>query len=415
MDLLKRQLFPIVCAVVAVGSIVLGVMGVRAMSAVTDELGKASGVALSLQRAAGNPVNQKSIEAEENRIGQITAQHERVLAWVKERNRGEPLTPGAFPDPDRDQKLAFRTAYARRLNELLDMLEAGTVATLQDEEDAAEQIREEAKLEDRFGLDPREAEAAGQTVEQKQEEATHYPSGLLTDDGARRDPQARANIAKAHRIHCYATLNSLEVFGRIDEGITPDVLDMWDAQVSLWIQQSVIAALAKVNNDAAQALEEQGETAWVGVLPIKELISIRTSRYVTENSTPMQRPTPLDWNATYPTESGDNVFTHSVCNDLHEVVQFTLKMVVDVRQIPATVNEICKDNFHTLLRVAYEDLSKEPNTWAMDGRIYGSDPTVRVVLDFETFFFGDVYRKWMPDYYLDYLGLPEREEEEDET
>ena len=51
----------------------------------------------------------------------------------------------------------------------------------------------------------------------------------------------------------------------------------------------------------------------------------------------------------------------------------------------------------------------------MNNRIYGSDPTVKVVLDFETFFFGDVYRKWMPDYYLDYLGLPEREEEEDET
>ncbi|HUU82266.1 MAG TPA: hypothetical protein VM243_02065, partial [Phycisphaerae bacterium] len=388
MDLLKRQLFPIICAVVSLGSIALGVVGIRSMSGVTDELGKASRRATELQRGAGKPINEEFIEVEQRRIDTITAQYQQVLNWAKERNQAQPLTPGAFPNPDRDQKLAFRAAYSERLNDLLKMLDAGDTATMQDEADAAEQIREEQKLEERFGLDPREAEATGEAVQQKPEEPLQFPSGLFTDYGAKNDPAVRANISKAHRIRCYATMGSIEVFAKIDEGITPDVLDMWDAQVSLWIQESVIGALARVNDARAQEIEEQGQMPWVGIMPIKELISIRTSQYVVEGSAPNARPAPLDWNPTYPRGSGDDAFTHSVSNELFEAVQCTLKMVVDARQIPTIVNEICKDNFYTLLGISYEDLSKEPSTWAMNGRIYGSDPTVKVVLDFETLFFG---------------------------
>jgi hypothetical protein len=85
-------------------------------------------------------------------------------------------------------------------------------------------------------------------------------------------------------------------------------------------------------------------------------------------------------------------------------------MVVDAREVPTIVSEICKDNFHTLLRIAFEDVSTNPQLWLMNDKIYGSDPTVQVVMDFETVFFGELYRSLMPDEIRDALGLPERGE-----
>ena len=213
-------------------------------------------------------------------------------------------------------------------------------------------------------------------------------------------------------MRCYATLGSFEIRERqIGDGISPGVMDMWDAQVSLWVQQSVVDALVRVNDRVAEEIRQAGQTAWVGRMPLKELISIRTVYYyVTDASEPRDPAEPGGSGPALPPESADEVFTHTVSNDLYDVVQFTVKMVVDAREVPTIVSEICKDNFHTLLRIAFEDVSTNPQLWLMSDKIYGSDPTVQVVMDFETVFFGELYRLLMPDEIRDALGLPEREE-----
>jgi hypothetical protein len=417
-EVLKQHLFSIVCGVVAAASVALGVAGVNSMSRVTEEMKEATQLSSRLSKLGGGRdglVNEAAIEAEGKRLKQIRDYHEAVLAWAKDHNRHQPLLPNVFPNPDRDEKLAFRKAYGERLSELLDMLDPGTVASEQDVADARVEIAEEEKAAQRFDweLD----ESPGQAEQPKQEKPERYPSGLYTDYGAKQSAAARANIARAHQFRCYATMYSLEVFDKINEGITPEVRDMWDAQVSLWIQEDVIVALARINGREAERLEQAGQTAWVGNMPIKELISLRTSAplgYVREGSS----PDPEAWrratgsNPGYPYCSGSAVFTQSVSNDLFEVAQFTLKMIVDARRIPEIVEEICKDNFHTLLRLAYEDMSKHPDSWAMTDKIYGSAPTIRIVMDFEAVFLGGLYRPLMPDETREELGLPEREEDE---
>ena len=67
---------------------------------------------------------------------------------------------------------------------------------------------------------------------------------------------------------------------------------------------------------------------------------------------------------------------------------------MDQRDILRLVDWICKDSFHTLLRVAYKRV--EPNR-RMIGKIYGSEPTVNVVMDFETMMLGELFRPLMPD------------------
>jgi len=411
MELLKRHLFSIICGLVAAGSIGLGVLGVNSMSKVTDGMGEATALAgklAGLGSGRDGPINQAAINGERQRIEQIQAHHGQVLDWAGQHNRHEPLVAGVFPTPSRDQKLDFRRAYNQRIAELLEMLNAGTVASEQDVADAAVEIAEEEKAAQRFGFDPNEAEAAGAIPGPEQEEPEQHPCGLYTDFGARRSARARANIGQAHQFRCYATELSIEMFNSINQNITPDERAMWDAQLSLWVQQEVIAALVRVNDREAEKLAQAGQSAWVGNLPIKELISIRTSPYVVTGYEPKPLSRPTEDGAAYPAESPDVVFTHSSSNELFDVVQFTLKMVVDARRIPEIVEDICLNNFNTLLRIAYVDMSKEPGNWTMEGKVYGSAPTVRVILDFETIFLADLYHPLLPDEVRADLGLGEQ-------
>ncbi len=418
MDLLKRHLFLIICGAVAAASIALAVLGINSMSAVKDSLARASQLAGNLQRP-GQPINITHIEAERDRIDQIEKHYTAVIDWSKQRNLAQPLIPNAFPEPDRNQRLDFKDAYGRRLRELLDMLDPGTVASGQDITEMAELIAEEDEAERWEGAALDDVDQAPTMPGAEEEQPAEYRSTLLTDYGARKDAAARANITKAHQFRCYADMYALEVMGGILEPdvITPDDLAMWDAQVSLWVQESVIAALARVNEEAANRLQAEGETAWVGNMPVKEFTSIRTSPYIIPDMEPKSPARPGGSVAARPPESADEVFTHSVSNYLYEVVQFTVEMVVDARQVPTIVNEICRDNFHTPLRIAYMDVSTKPSSWSMKGKVYGADPSVRVVMDFETIFLGDIYRRLMPETILGELGVerPEPEEEEDEA
>ncbi|MCH7814633.1 MAG: hypothetical protein IID40_11505, partial [Planctomycetes bacterium] len=375
MDMLKRHLFLIICGVAAVGGIALGVMGMTSMSKVTDEMQGAAQLASDLSRLGfgpAGPINQAAIDAQNERIEQLRTHHENVLAWVRDHNRHQPLLPDIFPEPTRDQGLDFRAAYKPRLRQLLEVLGAGRVASDQDIADAQVEINEEQKFDSSFGLDSSETGGSG-TPTAEEEKPEYLPSGLMTDAGARVSAAARANIARAHQMRCYASFNSLEALPL--PGITPNPQDMWDAQLSLWVQEDVVAALARVNDRTARKLEDAGETAWVGVLPLKELVSIRTSPYVFPDSPPKPVDSPAGTGAAYPPESGEMVFTHTVSGDLFEVVQFSVKMVVDARALPEIVAELCKDNLHTPLRIVYEDMSKDPENWAMTDRIYGSAPT----------------------------------------
>jgi len=53
----------------------------------------------------------------------------------------------------------------------------------------------------------------------------------------------------------------------------------------------------------------------------------------------------------------------------------------------------------------------------MMGKVYGGEPTVLVVMDFETVMLGSVFRPWMPtevcDQY-DWIKCPERKADDDE-
>ena len=67
----------------------------------------------------------------------------------------------------------------------------------------------------------------------------------------------RAAIKKAHNIRIYASPEtSFHVSPIAQSDGAPSPRDMWYAQVSLWVQEDLVKAIAQLNDDAA---EQQGE------------------------------------------------------------------------------------------------------------------------------------------------------------
>lgn len=416
MELLRRHLFFIICGLVAIAGIVLGAFGITKMSEVHTGMQEAVTLHDRLRTHMRNPVNKKGIDAEQQRINAITKYHEGVIQLADQYAVHPQLVENFFPRPDPYAKLPFSGEYRKALDALHARLKAGTIPTEHEIEDEAARMREEKTVDTdaTFGVDVQEARRSGELLTPAEEEPEPTnPSGLITDEQAGKDAYVRASISKAKRIYCYATLPSDPEgfsFHIIDDvynmtGFPPTDKVFWDAQLSLWAQQDVTDALARVNEQAAERLKAEGRSPWVGNLPVKDLISLRVSDYVRGEETqdspnelvPAHTVAPIRVASAAATPS----FTGNVSNDEYELIHFTLEAVVDARDLPLVITEICNNKFTTLFRVQYE---VEPPNLRMEGKIYGGEPVVRASMEFETLFFSKLYLPIMPDVVLAELG-----------
>ncbi len=403
MDFLKRHAFYIICFLAGGGGIALAVTGLLAMPQVNEELERAKRVYEDLGSVQSKPVNQERIAAEARRIELTLEDRDKVFAGAREMNRYEQLVEQVFPDGDDDARRRFRQEYEESMGALHESLGAGSTAS-----DAEIRLMKDKIENETFAR----SEGEGMTGEPGATGAPRTPANVLTLAGARLDPVARANIAVAQRYYCYGvhfdvakpsrTVSSLEFdpmmqdIGTMD---APTPEEVWRAQVGYWIQKDVVDAIVAVNREAGDEAERKGLPVWVGVMPVKDVISVRVSSYIVEDEDSYTGAPAGDATEALPCGTANTVFTHSVTNDSYDVVQFTVKLVMDQRDIPRLVNELSKSSFHTLLRVAHKIVPPNKN---MHGKIYGSEPTVNVVMDFETHMLAEVFRRLMPQAVCDY-------------
>ncbi len=419
MDFVRRNSFLILCGVGALVGIGLGVTGLRAMPNVVKKMEEAAGVYKALESL--QPVNQQIINAELQRIEAIQQDRAKVLERAKQLYRYEPLVAGLFPKATTEKRIEFRTKYGEAMRNLLESLHWGGPPTLADIEAMKDKIENEKAAQKQFGGAPTPA-ASGAAAS-----GTHTLADVLTHLGAKNDPTARASIAAAQRIYCYAVnffedkppdrVASLEFWPTMKDTSTveaPDTDDVWRAQVSYWIQKDVVDAIVAINDEAAKAAGQAKEDQWVGVMPVKEIISIRVSDYVPPTGELYSVSPPVGYVAAMPPGTAESVFTGTASGESYDVVQFTLKLIMDQRDIPLLVEKLCNNRFQTLLRVSYKSV---PVNKGMTGKIYGAEPTVLVVMDFESVMLGEVFRPLMPTEVCEkyeWIKCPEREADEDE-
>ncbi len=386
-EIVKRFLFEIICGVGAIAGIVLIYLGMTSMSSIKQDMQTALGVRNKLKTAANSPnlINKEAVDAAKNRADKIMATDKNLIAKLREMNYYEPLTGSAFPASSPAQRSEFKNAYQEEVNSWLTKLNAGDIPTSDDIAQMRDRIKEDQNKRKELGLGSNEDENA-----------------LVSR------PEVRASIAKAQSIYLYATEDSFhqsEVANRSESapmyvGRPPTLEQMWHAQLEVWVQRLIVDRIADINRKAASKLSQEGEKPWVGNLPIKELVSIQSTKYyVTDTGT----RSAAGRNKTHPEPPGnaETVFTQNKSNDLYELMQLTMVLVVDAEKIPAITAELCQDRFLTVLSVEYEAVEPNPE---MNGKIYGDKPVVQLKLDMETQFFSEFYLPLMPDEILTQLN-----------
>jgi hypothetical protein len=413
MDFLKRHLFLILCGVAAAGGIGLGATGMRAMPKVRADLENAAGVYKNLESLP--PVNERMIEAEQKRIDAILDDRAKVVERAKQLYRYQPLVAGVFPNGGPQARIDFRTQYNEAMRALFDSLKAGGPATSADIERMKDKIETERASERQFGADAGDAGPL------------RTPAEVLTKAGAKQDATARAAIGAAQRIYCYAVnffedkpperVASLEFTPAMKDTSTlqaPELADCWRAQVTYWLQKDVVNAIVALNDEAAESTRAAKADPWVGIMPVKEVISIRTAAdYVSPEGDFYTAAQPGGYGAALAPGTAQSVFTGTASGDAYDVLQFTVKLIMDQRDLPSLVQRITNNTFHTLVRASYKAVPANKN---MVGKIYGSEPVVNVVLDFETVMLGEVFRQWMPDEVCEKneIKCPERKPKDEE-
>lgn len=409
MDFLKRNMFYLVSTLVAAGGIGLMFTGVQAMPSVVEEMKKVEGVYRELSGLQGRPANKRQIDAVQVRIDRIKADYERVLSQAEELGGYTLLVPGVLPAGDALLQGEFRKKYNDEMQVLFDSLKGGGVASALDFARARELVERE-DAEERLRDPSLDLEAIRRTG------PVATRAGVLTPAGAHHDHLPRAHISAAQQILMYVThwlaerptiqVSSLDFHSEmLEEGAVdvPDAFDTWHAQIGFWIQQDVVAAIGAINLEASEALRKSGEHSWVGNMPVKELISIRlSSGLVPESGEIVVGPRAGNYDASLPPGTPETVFTGSGSGALFDTVQFSLKLIMDQRDIPGLVDRLSKNSPHTLLRISYEAV---PENRRMLGKIYGSEPAVNVILDFETIFLGRVYRRLIPPSVVEYYQV----------
>jgi len=397
----KRYLVEIICGLAAIGGVVFIFLGLGGMKDVKTELESATRIKSEIGNMLRSPaINERAVKQEEARIADIRSGFGEVMDFVRDRNFYKPLVEGAFPGgesaaQDRNNAIAFRDAYNRKMREWLDLLNAGDVPT------EAQIANEKDRMEQQL----RSAEEALGVGNREDNQTQRLPM----------DPEVSASIGVAREIYCYANPESFHESAYSDPSgpmdplrPPPNLTEMWEAQLEVWIQDTLVRAIAKINNDAAQSVESGGDTPWVGNLPIKDIEAIQLTQYYLIEGEKGTRPGAGGRRGgrdskerPAPPGTPEAAFTARTSDQLHEVLQFTVRLVVDARDIPKVLAGLCDQRFHVPLRVSYDAI---PPNLEMRGKIFGEDPVVELTVDFETVMFSELYLPLMPQEILDRVG-----------
>lgn len=410
MRFLKTYWISLLCGLVGVASVAGAVLGTSSKS-VVKEMEKRISSASAINSLKSDPKNTAIIQAEQRRAAAFDAEYERARTVAEQINRREPLLANVFPAPPPDQgsmPFDFAEAYQRAIRRLTPDLLGGDLPSdveIQEEQNNVEELLEREREQAAEGGETEPAIRINQPTERTTMMGgrTGMMGGGMMGGGRttgrpqlsgdsrsvpKYDAQFRAFVAKAKSIRCYAGPATFHVSPIVDLNSAPSPAQMWFAQVTLWVQQDIVAAIADLNNQAAEQIAD-GEAS-VEHSPVKRIISIAVSGYQTRRGMlnfPARQAPGLSGNVTALTGSS---FTERTCDDQFDVVRFTLTIVADQRDLLQIIDRIGKQNFYQCTSCEYGPVPDEA------GYMYGTEPAVRAVLGFEGYMARSVYRTWMP-------------------
>lgn len=445
MQFVKTHWILLLCGVVALAAIGLAVVGMTS-NTVVQEMESRVQAAAAITTLRSDPQNEETINAEKERGRLCEQEFEAVVRTAETINERQPLMEGAFPKPaELPTQYRFRDAYVKKVYELPRGLKAGDLPGPQELNEEAEIIIEEDRRKRQEqgddvtvatpapvagpaappppgptggargggmmrgggmpagGRGGRGAAGGGPPAGGGQDVGSTpalqgLPSGVSMDDVVR-----RASVKKARSIRVYAVPESFQISPIMSNPEAPSPREMWYAQVSLWVQEDLVKAIGELNEAAAQQAGDN--EAHVGNMPVKRIESVQVWGYITSTGDlvpfPAEAAPTAAGAAGQPPTMAPSFTSHSKSDEQFDVVRVTLTAVVDQRDILKLVDSITRTNFYQLVGIEYERVESQD----AKGYLYGPDPVVRVVLDFEGYMARKMYKGLMPTEVQQDLGI----------
>lgn len=453
MQFIKAQWISLLCGLVSVLGVAAAVFGMRS-GGVVESMRKVAASAGEISALRGAAQNEDTINAEKELGERFQQQYEAVVATAESINRRKPLLDGVFPTPPGvASRFQFKQEYRRQLEELPRVLRAGYAPSAQDLLDEMEIVedlkRRKAELEGesvaaatpagrpmqaspgvsgtpaspRGPLGPAPGalpQGRGRSAPPSAEPQATPPAGPVGRMGPRsaapseaarpsvnlpggaegEEIHRRATVKKARAIRVYAApMESFHISPIYASEDAPSPRDMWYAQVGMWVQQDLVNAIAKVNDEAAAQLSEK--EANVTNLPVKRIETIQLQGYVTSSGMVVPFPMYTSASRSVPTIPIAPSFTGRRSDDQFDVVRVAMIVVVDQRDLLRLIDAVTRTNFYQLVGAEYTSVDSSEAT----GFLYGPAPVVRATLAFEGYMARKIFKALMPEEVQKELGI----------
>ncbi len=358
-------------------------------------------------------INEASIKHLDRIMGDIQAQFTSITQMVAQFNQRPVMQEGLFPEPPEGAlRIDIKTTYRRLLMNMLGRpkadwplaaVAAGMPPTQQEIMTAVDAATKEFLTVQIFPPKPLERLTDRERERLRAERQKKFME-VLTD--------------RARSIHIYAAvprdINLITVqefpldmtaLPSPAEPILANVDQIWEAQMSLWIQSDILRAIANVNR-----VGEIG--ASVLDAPVKRLIRLKVvPGYVGIESDGAFKSLPgvgaLAASAA-PAATITDDFARSpsgrVSNHMYDVRHAQLSVVVEVRRLPEFIDALSRVNFMSVLSVDIQPVDEYAAL--LEGYVYGSEDVAQVELVIETIWFRQWTEKLMPKSVKQRLQIP---------
>ncbi len=387
MAFLKKNWLMITLAAVCAASIGTAAWAYVSGGEINDQMQAVDALQRSVQGLAGGAQNKATIEARRKQIEAENAQLGESLGialGVQKNSRldGGPrklLVPDILPEPQSPaDRIDFKTKYAEAFARMLARLQGRDKATRKEVRsqqvviDSRNQPVSQDDVEDAW-RPPQQAA----TADEPDNDTKTGLQGILSEF-----PAARAAELVARSILMYVSKNAIPPHDMVDTSSSPEVLEIWHAQMSLWIEQDIVAALAGVNEKRSAQLDAEGNPydAWVANMPIKHLKKLAMAGHFGNGGAVNK----ADFAGS---------FTKQKNSEKRFIIPIHLQLVVEEAAVMEVLESLCGVGFYTPLRVEYHRVEPTP---LQNEYIYGDEPVVEVWIDLEAYYFRKVFDDWIP-------------------
>jgi hypothetical protein len=400
--------------------------------------------------------NMAAIKHLESTYAKLDLEHKQIEKLIVEENRGRHsvMIDGLFPSTD-DAALPFlaRDRYRESLtnmlkeysdNALLPRIDAGVPPTIDDIEEELERV-ESDYIQTAFPLNP------GAVRE-------HLTLPQLKNlRKIKQDRLMEILRRRAQQIHIYAQTDiedpdfPFDVGAWSEAGPRPSLVEIWEGQLGLWIQQDIMQAIAwtnKTDNDKVDVLlapvkrivSIEIEPGYVGINSVGAISKLagtnsvaraprRQRRSVADGPPGMpfggfgaavpdllseeERKKGLVPDADKPIpDDFSKGPTGRRSNSIYDVRHAVLTVDIDSKRIGELIDNLAKSNFITVLRMGITDIDEYE--MLQDFYLYGSDDVVEARLTLETIWLREWTSPSMPKEVRLLVGIDQPEKTEND-